>query len=505
MSGINTAIVAPTALKLAYENTSLGSVVGVHPFNASTDGSGFYFGWESTYRTFQIRYRRRLRVRPTDTKAGGWKGWEAWKGAEYCSKSTSRGTYTKPSNTQDWDTWNMANARQSSTTNLFSANRMVYKHLYKVTPAGFGTYDGEQWQVQVRGYDEGTKKHGATATATIEVVYNPVVSYTRAVLDDDGGLRVYYTTTWNRDGNTVEVGAHNTRAASEVKGGINGTYFKIPVSRLGKNYDIGDKFKEPLTFLTADDGYPSSTVTPSLTVESKYAKYDVEPTPSLALDHANHTATYTLDEPGKGYRWLEVKAWAGWTGPDGVWRTVTPSRTVELDLVNRHAVFEYTNVPSDVVVRYRAQVVSADSDGSNPTTLQKSGTLKSNGRAFLAIGEYLAALYLGSDTPGITWQRTYEPNVETEVCAGREREVSRHGIGGKASVQVSGVIVRSPSSYKMADGARLSDWEAMKRRTGADGTIALPGGAWAKVCVTSIDMGTDPAQHAVTVSMEEVV
>ena len=157
-----------------------------------------------------------------------------------------------------------------------------------------------------------------------------------------------------------------------------------------------------------------------------------------------------------------------------------------------------------MTVSYRAQVASADSD-ADPEALKQSYKLNSKGKAFLTIGDECAFLYLGSGTPGLTWQRAYEPNVETEVCAGRQREVSRHGIGGTASIQVRGVIIKDSTHYDMGAGARLADWEAMKRRTGADGTISLPGNIWAKVCITSIEIDTESPLHTVTVSMQEVV
>lgn len=453
------------------------------------DSHYFYIAWLSKYTRYQVRWRKRTRTRPTAEKAGGWSGWGAWSGGN-----------------QDWDKWGAPNAGPTSSSVAYSANQPVYKHHLRIVGTALGTYDAEQWQVQVRAFSTGSLKHGNTASATFTMYHAPTsLTIDRAVLDNDGGILVYYTTNWNRNGNTVAVeftGTERRATVENVKGGLTGTYFKIPVGSLDRNYDVGSTLSANFEFHTADGGGASAGLGFSGPVESMYSN-TIQPTMALTLDPDSHTATVTLSESGRDYPWLGTKVWAGWTGPDGKWRTI-PAITVSEDLSGRTGTYRFRGVPSDIAVRYRAYVYTADSD-AEPDLLQKTGTMRSNGRAYLSIGDRWAGLVCAMDEAGVTWGREYSPNMEAETCAGRERPVSRHGVGGSASVQVRGDIVYDTAAHDMGEGFRLADWEAMKRRTGADGYLSLPQGVWAKVAVRGIDIETAWPAHSVTLDLEEVV
>lgn len=503
----------------------------------------FYFGWRSSDKTYQIRWRYRTRDMPTAANKGGWCGWSAWAGANTCGRKTSRETHVTPSNTQNPNTWFMANARPKASTNEYAANQSRYMHyLPRTLDDLYPHCDAEQYQVQVRTWGEGNQMHGHHREQTFTIYYAPRTFTVDSVkLNDSDGLRVYYSTDWNRDGNAVEITWQDGSVSriENVKGGLNGTYFTIPSSKLDQDYDVyvsahedhtGEVFHpKRVRFITADtpDAFKDDT-TVNLRVQALYASALPNPAISVRTDEEAHLATVTLRQSGSSYSWKTVTVWAGWYAPDGKWTTCFPSRVVSetnYDVAGnytREGVYEFNNVPSDIAVSYRAKVLTSadDNDSDGGTTVRtaratsdawgtdaygRSGTIMaSKGRAFLSIGDATAALVCALDEAGVTWSRSYAPNVETETCAGRQREVSRHGVGGSASVQVRGDIVYDTTAHDMGAGRRLADWEAMKRRTGADGFIALPQGIWAKVAVAGIDIDTARPAHSVSLSLEEV-
>ena len=489
----------------------------------------FYFGWVAKDRTYQIRWRYRSRRYPTGESSGGWSGWSSWQGASTCGTKTARAWANRvtPSDTQNPNTWFMANARPGKTgslnTNQYAANQELYRHCVAVgLMQGLGDQsvrDAEQWQVQVRTWGEGIQKHGHHKEATFTIYYPPSTFDVTAVkLNDADGLRVYYTTDWHRDGNTVEItwADGSETVITGVKGCLDGAhYFTIPAAKLDKDYDPGDAFAPArIRLVTCDTGayvYKDATLQQAAgTVQPLYANESANPTISVQTDEDAHIATVTIQKTG-GYSWQKVKVWAGWYGVDGKWTTVFPSSTVSEEnysstssSVTKRGVYRFNNVPSDKAVSYRAQVTTAANDANGAATLKTSATMRSKGRAFLSIGARTAALVCALDEAGVTWSRSYSPNVETETCAGRQREVSRHGVGGAASIQIRGDIVYNTAAHDMGEGRRLADWEAMRLMTGADGYIALPQGIWAKVAVTAIDIDTARPAHSVSISLEEV-
>lgn len=520
----------PDPAKAIYQRSSM--VWGV-------DVSGqFYFAWKAADRTYQIRWRSRLRKKPTTDAAGGWAGWSSWQGANTCGRKTNRDVMVPPTNTQNPNTWFMANARPDASTNLYAANQEWYIHYVPIVLTNrSSTCDAEQYQVQIRTWGEGNQMHGNHKGETFTIYYRPgSFAVTGVKLNDADGIRVYYTTDWGRDGNTVEITWQDgtTVEIANVKGGVNGTqYFTVPSSKLDQNYDVGEMcHPKSVRFVTCDtDVRATRTATVPANgweVQPLYTNPLPNPSISVTTDDGTHTATVTLRQSGSSYSWKTVTVWAGWTAPDGKWITCSPSKVVSetnYDVAGnytRTGVYEFSNVPSDIAVSYRAKVQTvADNDENTDGTTVKvaratsdswgtdsyghSGTImKSGGRAYLSIGDAVAALVCSLEEAGVTWNRAYSPNVELETCAGRQREVSRHGTGGAATVQVKGDIVYDTAAHDMGEGRRLADWEAMKRKTGADGYIVLPQGIWAKVAVKGIDIDTAWPAHSVTLDLEEV-
>ena len=506
----------------------------------------FYFAWHAKDRTYQIRWRYRHRKYPTASSSGGWAGWSSWQGADTCSTKTARTTLVTPLNTQNPNTWLMANARNyvssSSTTNLYGANQTGYVHAVPIdigpNLGSSNVRDAEQYQVQVRTWGEGNQMHGPHKERTFTVFYQPTSFVITSVkLNDADGLRVYYTTDWNRDGNSVVVRWQDgsTSTVASVKGGLNGTYFTIPSSKLDKDYDVGDAFSPAsVRLVTADseDAWKEASFSSGAhTVQPLYSSALPNPTLQVQANHGNHLATVTLSQTqtGASYSWKTVTVWAGWYDPNGKWVTVGPSKVVSEEnyestggsgqTLTRKGIYQFNNVPSDIAIAFRAKVCSAaDSEGltvkATSSTSNAWGTdyrgrtgtiLRSLGMAVLSIGESMASLRVNSDTPGVTFSRSYAPNVEAEMCAGRQREVSRHGVGGKASIQVKGALIRESLPYDLASTGRVSDWEKMKLKTGADGYLSMPDGVWAKVAVSGIDIDYEHPLHSVTLDLEEVV
>jgi len=515
MSTINTSLAAPS---LVFMNASLsqideviiGGAGGTYGVYENGD-TGFYIGWESKYKTYQVRWCKRQRKTPTASVEGAWGGWGAWQGANTCSTKTARSTLVTPSNTQDWDTWNMANARPSSSTNLFAANQYCYTHYVRISATALGTYDMEQWKVQVRPYDEGAKKHGNTKTITFSIIHAPAsFSVTAVKLATNDSLRVYYTTDWNRDGNSVTVIWPNNSGCEigDVRGGLTGTYFTIPISKLNKDYDIGSAFSAMFDLNNVQDagggGGAYKRTTFSGSVESIYGTPVTAPTVTPTPDSDAHVMTVVVTGGSGGYPWTGASLKATWTNPDGTTGSAKPSKVVSEDYNAKTGTYEFSDVPSDIPVKYTAQITSVAADSDKASKGSAIETLRSLGRTYLTIGGKIAALVCALEEAGVTWTRSYAPNVEHEVCAGRSREVSRHGTGGVASIQVKGDIVYDTDSHDMGSGNRLTDWETMKRYTGSDGSICLPQGIYAKVAVTGIDIDTARPAHSVTLSLEEV-
>lgn len=551
-STLYTGFSAPTGIAMAsalsQKNESSvepSGIVGTDfPLDRNNE-SRFWFCWHGKDRTYQIRWRRRMRAKPTAEKAGGWSGWSAWMGADTCGTKTARSwaERTTPSNTQNPNTWKMANARPGNSgsldTNQYKANQPVYMHcIEQVIQGNLFTritatqYDAVQWQVQVRTWGEGNQMHGNHAEKTLTVYYKPTVFTVDSVkLNGSDGLRVYYTTNWNRDGNSVVVQWQDGSVSTieNVKGGINGTYFTIPSSKLDEDYDVGDMFHPRLVrFVTADNPRAYIEANPNMTVQALYPSSLAGTTLNVATDGNSHTATVTLHRNGSSYPWSSVTVWAGWYSPDGKWTTVSPSKVVsETNFdkggdYDRTGVYRFSNVPCDVAVTFRAKIVTVDADDTpnEGTTLTvteatsdswgtdsrgRRGTiLKSLGRTFLSIGDTTAFLRVSTDQ-GVTFNRSYAPDVETEKTAGRQRMISRHGIGGSASIQVKGNLIRESLPYDHDATGRLSDWEKMKLKTGSDGYLCMPEGFWAKVAVTGIDVDFEHPLYSVTLDLEEVV
>ena len=437
-----------------------------------------YISWQSPYRTFQVQYRYRRRLAPTNPSfeentndLEQWTEYSEWAGMTEDVATVDMGSLN---NYMCW--W----------PNEFSWDYDISNYTYW------------EYQVRVRPFDTKKLTYGNWAEGTLSVSFCPTAEFVSGYMNEEGGLAVNYTTNWPLDGNRVTHGRVST--SSKILYSSSNRVLNLPGTSgafvLDKDIIGGvDLTGETVTFktfyFTNSDG--ASTMYSSVSVEVVSAEEEEATigTPTIvASENPDGSITVMVIAPSGA---SSVTSWslsASYTSTDGVETSLSTTLLSEGDTQTTWILYA---PPLDVPITITAFLsVRSRSGLSFIVRASTVITVSSSGSICLTNAEDGSSVEILYNPE---WSDSYTPNVEVgDAIAGRTLPPVYIGEGGTRTIKISGYI----QTADLLDIQQVLNVPArwiMRAPKGVrrEGTITS----------TSFDCSYDSGMSSVSISMTE--
>jgi len=506
-AALNDKFVAPTELGANAEITQTGYSGWVSESMAVNNAShdNYYWTWLSPYSTFQIRWRWRDRLLPTDTTndIGDWDNWSAWT----CDDTSL--------DAENWDNWDCKNT-------IAFGNRTGTPHTHT---AGFAVADLDttladrrEYEVQVRAYNETSNEFGVTYDDTFLLYYRPSITVKKATLGASGELRITVDTdaawgdnrvqvcVWLSENEPVrKVYISRPMWASPRSGETVEAAFRLDDDDYNFNADIGDEIVVSCKTIN-DLSVLSTEQEQRVTIEPYSDTYEPNVTFEV-IDNEDGTAIVSVKDDS-AYDWTSISTAFKWYLPWGGRVDMKAIKTEVVSKTGSNKEIRYTVCPplqQNWQARTIVTTVATDKTKEYSTGWVQLDKVTAGGAAFLIVD--------GVATAGVRYNMTLSssmtPDSEVYKCAGREREISRYGVGGQHVLKITGYVLED-DDYKSDDGIYKScnvyAWERVQKRgLLKDATLNLPGGYQYNVRVDTLDINRKHPDYAeISVSLTEV-
>ena len=454
----------PTVSKIAF-CTSAGVNMCTELFAGDNGQFSRLVGFKQNKKTYpyQVQYRQRSRYTPSNEKVTGalWNNWSDWKAAVGVSDIPAQATETdKPVNK-----WMKANKG----INKNGTYQLTYTFENYLIPAD---YDARQFQFRIRTVNKAQAKHGSFTSQVLTVYKKPIVADGTAIASADGGLKIKFNYQWERNASIIVSSVVDATGREllnkEFTAGVqrvelgSGT---VPASR--QNYTGGmvaitiDKLKrkveegETLTFnvhFVSEDGASIPVIESGAVVQLRRAmsigvthtwdqvkgvlKVVAANEGSVALVDVGANVSYTYNS--KEYSLAPVKE--------------------EIDLTGASTFYFYP--PIDTAVAIHIKMQDADDykgiyDGTQFVVSAKGYRLNKSDDVNIC---------------GICWgnpsfQVSADPQYETALPYGREKNVIFYGKGTTIVIRLSATLV-DKDGLLGGDYGKKAAWEMIQNNQG---------------------------------------
>lgn len=471
-------IAAPSDLKMAYTKggTAYRNIWGRGKVTA-------YPSWVSGSRTFQFRYRQRVRKATSgDTAFSSWSKWR------YYGNDTSN------------DGWGNILKVTSTPTSMKdpSGNTRLYNiaHTYTLSPEGNDLVE-YQYQVRAVSLSKGiNSRRGYIASGTGRYVYRPECTVNKIAWSPNG-LEIGYSSDQHRNNNDLVLYSatcvHDGKTHTIYDGGsagypINDIKWRgtatLPQSKVSYIPHVGDSVTIKFRFTNVDGAYLIAKQTATKTV-TRDSDQTLPLTPDIALTDGEmlHVDT-NVSDADKSWVWVDYY-------DDGA------------------SYYKYTDVDGEFDIpvlfnkRFRAYVV-VEKDGKWNIADAYFPAIKNSSSYWFnfvnSSGEQDWVQLKFNDGTSPTIRRSISYDSDIQLTNGNTFEVVHFGYGRSESIDIGGVI---PLTFRI-DNSSVSKFEALGAAHYAWFRAPNVSSAY-RVAITNVDFDlSNPAHTGVELSITRI-